>query len=275
MIISGLKDLRAQLPRNSAGGPRRYARVADKFGAVVHYFGPPVQAIDELAEVSYFRAIAHDHAFRRDWSPAYGLQNGDGIMYHLGIGRRGDKYLLRDLGAVLWHCGTPLNASAFAIHVILGGDQRATPAQLAALGEVCADLEAAGRLDRRSLWGHRELGTTASCPGTLMEDFVYPWRARQGGGAAMADGRWFSQEETGQAGHYVGHAFWQFWDRNGGLRIFGYPLTDELQEVCPDGVVRTVQYFERAVFEYHLDQPDEWKVQLRLIGAEALARKAE
>lgn len=71
-----------------------------------------------------------------------------------------------------------------------------------------------------------------------------------------------------ETGRGVGGGFLWFWEHNGGLPIFGYPLTEELVE---DG--RTVQYFERAVFEYHPENPPEWQVLLRRIGAEALARR--
>ena len=73
-----------------------------------------------------------------------------------------------------------------------------------------------------------------------------------------------------ETGHGIGGGFRWFWEHNGGLPIFGYPLTDELVE---DG--RTVQYFERAVFEYWPENPPEWHVLLRRLGAEALARRED
>jgi len=51
--------------------------------------------------------------------------------------------------------------------------------------------------------------------------------------------------------------------------VFGYPLTEELQE---NG--RTVQYFERVVFEFHDENQEPYRVLLRRLGADALARKA-
>src|SRR5205814_4192261 len=45
--------------------------------------------------------------------------------------------------------------------------------------------------------------------------------------------------------HNLGHGFRDFWQANGGLAQFGFPITEELVE---NGV--SVQYFERARFEY-------------------------
>ena len=68
-----------------------------------------------------------------------------------------------------------------------------------------------------------------------------------------------------ETGHSIMHGFRAYWEQFGddavSIRIFGYPLTEELQE---DGL--TVQYFERAVFEWHPGTG----VLLRRLGAEAL-----
>ncbi len=55
-----------------------------------------------------------------------------------------------------------------------------------------------------------------------------------------------------QTGHSLAFGFLYYWLNNGGLARFGYPITEEFDEVNPaDGRVYTVQYFERARFEYH------------------------
>ena len=66
-----------------------------------------------------------------------------------------------------------------------------------------------------------------------------------------------------QTGHHLGDDFLDYWRNNGGLYQFGYPLTEEITE---DGL--TVQYFERAVFEFHADHVPEWRVLLRRLGAD-------
>ncbi len=51
-----------------------------------------------------------------------------------------------------------------------------------------------------------------------------------------------------ETGHTLAYAFREFYDRHGGLAMFGYPLT----EVFVEGG-RPVQYFERARMEWHAD----------------------
>lgn len=71
--------------------------------------------------------------------------------------------------------------------------------------------------------------------------------------------------------HNVCGSFIDFWNENGGLAIFGYPLTEEF--VDEDG--RTVQYFERARFELHPENAGTpYEVLLGRIGAEQLEHVA-
>jgi dienelactone hydrolase len=65
--------------------------------------------------------------------------------------------------------------------------------------------------------------------------------------------------------------FLGYWERNGGVGQFGYPITDELEE---DG--RTVQYTERARFEWHRDKRDTpSEVLLSLLGNQLVAGRTE
>ncbi len=55
-----------------------------------------------------------------------------------------------------------------------------------------------------------------------------------------------------QTQHAVGGQFKKFFDQNGGTFVFGYPISEETIEPNPtDGVAYTVQWFERARFEFH------------------------
>ncbi|HEV8638222.1 MAG TPA: hypothetical protein VG370_28755 [Chloroflexota bacterium] len=66
--------------------------------------------------------------------------------------------------------------------------------------------------------------------------------------------------------HSIGGGFREFWETRGGLGIFGYPTTDELQE---NGFA--VQYFQRARLEWHGENPPAYRVQLGLLGDEQIA----
>lgn len=52
------------------------------------------------------------------------------------------------------------------------------------------------------------------------------------------------------------------------LQLFGYPLTSAQYETNPSGLTVLTQWFERARFEWYPDQPDQYKVQLGLLGNE-------
>ncbi len=54
-----------------------------------------------------------------------------------------------------------------------------------------------------------------------------------------------------ETGFTIGGAFRQYWESHGGLAQQGYPISEEFTEVDKDGIPRTVQYFQRAVFEFH------------------------
>ncbi len=64
-----------------------------------------------------------------------------------------------------------------------------------------------------------------------------------------------------QTGHYVKDAFLNYWLMDGGLNLYGYPITEE---TVINGV--PVQYFQRARFEYHPDSTRPWKVELTQVG---------
>jgi hypothetical protein len=79
----------------------------------------------------------------------------------------------------------------------------------------------------------------------------------------------------GETGHFLAHGFRGFWERNGGLPVFGYPMTIELDERNPDlWEFRTVQYFERQRFEYHPEhRGTPYEIQLGRLGAHDAAHR--
>jgi hypothetical protein len=74
-----------------------------------------------------------------------------------------------------------------------------------------------------------------------------------------------------QTGHYLSGRFRQFWESRGGLFVFGYPLTSQFMFPSTDGNTYQVQYFERAVFEYHPENQPPYDVLLTQMGREAIA----
>lgn len=88
--------------------------------------------------------------------------------------------------------------------------------------------------------------------------------------------------ETGQA---IAPQFWDYWRTHGlefgdpgvsareSLALFGYPITPAQMERNPDGDMVLTQWFERARFEYHPNNPDPYKVLLGRLGAELLTQR--
>jgi hypothetical protein len=78
-----------------------------------------------------------------------------------------------------------------------------------------------------------------------------------------------------ETGHSLSGIFLRIWQERGGLRIFGYPISEELQEHSEtDGVTRTVQYFERNRFEHHPDFAGAYdEVMFGHLGREVLIRR--
>src|SRR3972149_5503975 len=64
-----------------------------------------------------------------------------------------------------------------------------------------------------------------------------------------------------ESGHTVRGRFLTFYDKYGGLAIFGYPITDEF--IDPQSQL-LVQYFQRARFEWNPSNPERFQVQLGL-----------
>jgi hypothetical protein len=70
--------------------------------------------------------------------------------------------------------------------------------------------------------------------------------------------------------------FGRFWDNNGGLAQFGYPITEIFEERLEDGNAYLVQYFERARFEYHPEnEGTPYEVQLGQFGRQILTETAK
>ena len=78
----------------------------------------------------------------------------------------------------------------------------------------------------------------------------------------QTNGRLFTE-----TGHWVGGKFLEYWNKNGGLAQQGFPISDEFTEKSDlNGKEYTVQYFERAVFEYHPENQPPFDVLLSQLG---------
>ena len=71
--------------------------------------------------------------------------------------------------------------------------------------------------------------------------------------------------------HTLGGEFKEFWERNGGLPVFGYPLSEEFDEHNIDlNRQHVTQYLERERFEFHPENNAPYRVQLGRLGDELL-----
>jgi 5'-nucleotidase len=70
----------------------------------------------------------------------------------------------------------------------------------------------------------------------------------------------------------VAPEFRAYWEGNGGLAVFGYPVEGAKQEQTPEGTF-LVQYFERQRFELHPEQAAPYNVLLGRVNAEVLTRE--
>lgn len=79
--------------------------------------------------------------------------------------------------------------------------------------------------------------------------------------------------QTFQTGYQVCGRFLTYWRQNGGLTQQGNPISAVFEEKnadppAGDGKVHRVQYFERARFEEHSENPAPYDVLLGLVGTE-------
>jgi hypothetical protein len=83
--------------------------------------------------------------------------------------------------------------------------------------------------------------------------------------AAQPGARFF-----GETGHNLSGGFLAYWEAHGGLAQFGYPLTEVITETLDDTDEHEVQYFERARFEYHPNNPEPYRILLGQFGRQLL-----
>ncbi len=122
--------------------------------------------------------------------------------------------------------------------------------------------------ERTRLELHPEI-SVASANAVLLGQFGRRIRPALPPVASVEGARFFPE-----TGHNLGGKFRDYWETNGGLAQFGYPLTEEYREELEDGQTYTVQYFERARLEYHPENAAPYDVILGQFGRRILAENA-
>lgn len=73
-----------------------------------------------------------------------------------------------------------------------------------------------------------------------------------------------------QTQHTLRGEFRRYWEQNGGLAIFGYPISEPFTERTVDGANVTVQYFQRHRLELRPENPPPYQILLSRIGDHVL-----
>lgn len=75
-----------------------------------------------------------------------------------------------------------------------------------------------------------------------------------------------------ETGHTLGGDFRTYWQRNGGLPVFGLPLSEEFVQQLPEQSQGfAVQYLGRQRYELHPENSEPYRLLLGRLGVEALA----
>lgn len=108
------------------------------------------------------------------------------------------------------------------------------------------------------------------------------WQAEGREPAAIQGCLWFQDTGHNVCDQAAGVGFKTYWQHHGlkiagldsyarSLQLFGMPLTAPKMETNSSGDTVMTQWFERARFEWHPNNPDEFKVLLGLLGTEVRA----
>lgn len=115
------------------------------------------------------------------------------------------------------------------------------------------------RVEVTNSWGHRAIGI-AQPEGTSGSSAGFQAQAADINTEPQAPAQ-RSFPETGQT---LAGRFLAYWQDNGGLAVFGYPITPQVQDEFAS------QVFERARFEYHPENAPPYDVLLGRLGVMAL-----
>lgn len=102
---------------------------------------------------------------------------------------------------------------------------------------------------------------------SLLGTFLYQQKYGQAGASGQVPNTSAGSRLFPETGRRVGGVFLDYWNTHGGLAQQGYPISDEFQEVSDlNGQTYKVQYFERAVFEFHPENQPPYDVLLSQLG---------
>lgn len=155
---------------------------AKSWGVVEHYNGGPTPERAWKDPVAWIKFLCDLHAQVGRFSPGWYF---NGLAYH-EVTVFGVVYWVRNWRSKLPHCGnTQRNADTVANHTPIGGSQQAAQSTLRTRTLRNNAHLASMRVGRSRCVGHQEVGSSL-CPGTMMADFVRPYRAGQnpGGGGS-------------------------------------------------------------------------------------------
>jgi hypothetical protein len=120
-------------------------------------------------------------------------------------------------------------------------------------------------------WDGRLLSTVQTDgPVTVRLDYIGTPLYIEWGPGRGQDGQLFKE-----TGHRLTQPFRRYWESNGGLSQFGYPITDQIKETDPgSNKQRVVQYFERNRFEYYPElNGTPFEIQIGRLGDDVLRRE--
>jgi hypothetical protein len=125
--------------------------------------------------------------------------------------------------------------------------------------------------ERDRLEDHGADGVLAGRLGAkMLEMNDRPWQTYPSVGSAPEGCLYFSQ-----TGHSLCEPFKSYWEQNGGLARFGYPITEPHTEVIDDWS-GTVQYFERRRMEHHPENAGTpYEILLGLLGRAVYEQQGE
>jgi hypothetical protein len=93
-----------------------------------------------------------------------------------------------------------------------------------------------------------------------------PWETLPKVSGAPAGCRFFPE-----TGHSLCQPFLAYWESNGGLARFGYPISEPVTERNADGYTGNFQWFERRRMEAHPENQPPYHILLGLLGKEVRA----